>query len=78
MKLNEIILKEESVLSSWISDLFLVSGSNGDITIVLGNGRRYSVKNVGNQIYQQWLKSPSKGQFWHKNIKDKYNVERLI
>jgi hypothetical protein len=78
MKMSEIIINEVPVISSWISDLTLVKGRSGDVTMALGNGNRYSVKGVGAQLYSQWAAAPSKGIFWHENIKNQFPVIRLI
>lgn len=80
MRYSEIAnqLLEDSVMSSWISDLTLNSGSSGNVTMALGNGKRYSIKNLGNQMFRAWLSAPSKGKFWHERIKARYRVERLI
>jgi hypothetical protein len=71
-------IDEAPVISSWISDLTLVKGASGNVTMALGNGNRYSVKSVGGQLFNAWLQSPSKGKFWHKNIKNKFQVVRLL
>jgi hypothetical protein len=78
MRLKELFLTDASVLSSWISDLTLVNNRSGDVTMALGNGNRYSVKGVGEQLFNNWLAAPSKGKFWHQNIKNKFQVLRLI
>lgn len=77
MRINEILVNEEPVLSSWISDLTLQNNER-DVTMALGNGRRYAVYNVGPQNYTAWVRSPSKGKFWHSNIKGKFVVKRLM
>ena len=95
MKIEEIVLVEQSfisrwfskilpvrnhskVMSSWITSLTLVKNNSGDVTMALGNGYRYSIKGVGRPIFKKWVRSSSKGKFWHKHIKNKYHVERLI
>lgn len=78
MLLRELMISEKPVISSWISDLTLVKGRTGDVTMSLGNGRRYSVKAVGQDMYNSWIAAASKGKFWHENIKNKFQVIRLI
>jgi hypothetical protein len=78
MLLRELILPETPVNSSWISDLTLVKGRSGDVTMALGNGRRYSIKNVGKNMYAKWIVASSKGQFWHQNIKNNFQIVRLL
>lgn len=77
MRIDEIVLFETPVISSWISDLTLVKGPSGDVTMTLENGRRYSVKRLGPKLYNQWVTAPSKGIFWHQQIKNQYRVVRL-
>jgi len=78
MKIDEIMINEKPVISSWIADLTLVRGRSGNVTMTLGNGKKYSVKKVGTERYYQWLNSPSKGMFWHQNIKKNHVVVRLL
>ena len=73
---EEAMLDEQPVLSSWIADITLAN--DGSVTITLGNDRRYSVKAVGDQIYQAWIAAPSKGKFWHQQIKNNHAVVRLM
>lgn len=77
MRFREIIT-ETRVMSSWISDLTLVNDNSGDVVMALLNGRRYRVRRVGQNTYDAWVASPSKGRFWHENIKLKHMVSRLI
>ena len=78
MRLRELTIREEPVMSSWIADLTLTDGETGDITMALGNGRRYSVKGAGEQLYRAWIRSASKGQFFHQRIKNQHTVTRLV
>lgn len=66
------------VMSSWISNLTLVDNNSGDVVMALLNGRRYRVRGVGQNTYDAWVNSGSKGKFWHTNIKLKHRVTRLI
>lgn len=75
MRIKEIIT-EDPVASSWISDLTLQNNGR-DVTMALNNGRRYRVRNLGPQVYNQWLAAPSKGRFWHDQIKNRYVVTRI-
>jgi hypothetical protein len=74
---EHIHLQEQPVMSSWISDLTL-QNNNADVTMALGNGRRYAVRGVGPTVFQQWVTAPSKGKFWHGQIRGNYTVTRLI
>ena len=78
MRLREFAsVTEDPVMSSWITDLTLNSGSSGNVTMALNNGRRYSIQGLGQQLFQAWLQSQSKGKFWHQNIRNQYRVTRL-
>lgn len=71
------ILAEEPVNSSWITDL-TYNKPNKILTVRLSNGKTYSVENIDELIYNSWLNSLSKGQFYHEYIKNKYVVNRII
>lgn len=76
MRLRQIIT-EAPVMSSWIADLTLMRNGR-DVTMALGDGKRYRVNGVGAAVYQQWMQAQSKGSFWHDQIKNRYRVTRLI
>lgn len=78
MKIEEIMITEKPVISSWIADLTLTRGRSGNVTMTLGNGRKYSVKKVGTERYYQWINASSKGMFWHQYIKKNHDVVRLL
>lgn len=65
------------MISSWIAELVL-QDNNLDVTMVLGDGKRYRVNSVGPAVYQQWMQASSKGRFWHDQIKNNYTVTRLV
>jgi hypothetical protein len=65
------------VISSWIAELVLQDNQR-DVTMVLGDGKRYRVNRIGPGVYQQWMQASSKGRFWHDRIKNQYTVTRLI
>lgn len=76
--IQESILNEEMVFSSWIEDLsYEQDDSNsgeGDVILTLRNGRSYTVYNVDYGLYEDWLNSASKGQFFHRYIKNGYMI----
>lgn len=74
MKIAEVT--EAPVVSSWITDITLADDDS--VTVALNDGKRYRVEAVGDAVYQQWLTAPSKGRFFHEQIKDNYEVRRLI
>lgn len=65
------------MISSWIAELVLQDNQR-DVTMVLGDGKRYRVNRIGPGVYQQWMQAPSKGRFWHDQIKNRYTVTRLV
>lgn len=80
MKIQEVttLLNEDRVLSSWISDLTLMKGRTGDVTMTLLNGYRYRISRIGPRIFVAWKYSESKGKFWHRFIKNNYDIRRLM
>jgi len=75
MRLDEIEpIAEVSVISSWISDL---NWDDGSVIMTLNNGREYRIHNINPITFRRWLKSSSKGKFWHSDIKGLHNVTRI-
>ena len=70
------ILNEQPVQSAWISDL-TYNEPNHVLTMRLSNGNTYSILDIDKDVYEQWLKAPSKGFFFHNNIKDTYQVNKI-
>lgn len=77
MKINELMVKEEPVMSSWISDVTLQNNGR-DITMTLGNGKRYVIRGAGPAQHTAWMRAPSKGQYWHQNVKNRFTVTRVM
>lgn len=75
MKLAEI-LTEKPVQSSWITDL-TYNRPNRTLTMRLNNGKAFSIPGITRSMFEKWLRSPSKGQFFHTYIKDSYLVTRI-
>lgn len=74
MKLNELFLKDDvRVNSSWIDTL---DYQNGNAIMKLDDGRSYVIVGVPEQLFNRWVTSPSKGRFWHDNIKITYKTFR--
>lgn len=87
MKINEIILLSEKIVdSSWLSDIRYdrkprsqadkksKTPKFSDVIITLRDGHKYTVHDVPYKVYRMWVTAPSRGVFWHKNIKNQYNV----
>lgn len=72
----EEILCEKPVMSAWISDL-IYNRPNKVLTMRLSNGNSYSIPNITRSVFERWLKAPSKGFFFHNNIKDTYTVNKI-
>lgn len=69
-------LTEKHVESAWISDL-IYNRPNHRLTMRLSNGRSFSIPGISRTTFERWAKYPSKGQFFHQFIKDKYQITRL-
>jgi hypothetical protein len=69
-------LSEKAVQSTWISNISY-NRPNKVLTMQLSNGKVYSIPNVTRTTFEKWLKSASKGRFFHQNIKGKYNSPRI-
>ncbi len=74
-RINKVI-NEKPVQSLWISDL-TYNRPNRVLTMRLSNGISYSIPNISRATFEQWLRSPSKGHFFHDKIKDIYQVGRI-
>lgn len=70
------ILNEKPVESAWISDL-VYNRPNKVLTMRLSNGVSYSIPGITRAMFERWTKAPSKGFFFHQNIKDTYQVSRI-
>jgi hypothetical protein len=70
------ILNEKQVMSAWISDL-VYNRPNKVLTMRLSNGISYSIPGITRTMFERWIKAPSKGFFFHNNIKDNYQVSRI-
>ena len=70
------ILNEKPVQSTWITDL-TYNRPNRVLTMRLSNGVSYSIPGITREIFERWTKSPSKGFFFHQNIKDTYQVSKI-
>lgn len=69
MPLNEVAVK-----SSWIADLDYVEG---ETYMRLKNGRAYVIRRTEPRLYDRWFTAPSKGKFWHSDVKGLYQVRRI-
>ena len=65
---------KNDVQSSWIAGLDY-DHENSDCAFRLNTGQVYTVKSLSPNVYYNWVKSPSKGKFFHKYIK---NNQRII
>lgn len=60
------------VYSSWISSLGY--DPSGDMEFNLLQGRDYTVHGIDPETYARWMDADSKGQFYHRYIKDRYTI----
>ena len=75
MKVLEI-LNEKPVESTWIVNL-MYNRPNKVVTMRLSNGTAYSILGITRGTFEQWLKSDSKGEFFHNSIRDTYNINKI-
>ena len=73
MRLREILV-EYPVSSSWLRDIEY-DFNNRDTIMVTSTGRRYRVKKVPWKVFSGWSWSNSKGKYFHRVIRGKFNVE---
>lgn len=70
------ILSEKPVESSWITNL-TYNRADRKMTMQLSNGRSFTIPAISRSIFERWINSPSKGKFYHANIRGKYEVNRI-
>lgn len=68
-------LKEVAVASTWITEL-VYSRPKKELTMTLNNGKQYSIPGISRQSFDRWKSAPSKGQYFHQNIRDRFKIER--
>jgi hypothetical protein len=72
VKVQDKMSTKNKVLSSWISALDY-NIRTGIVTMRLIDGRVYKmIHSMDPDIYASWVRSPSKGTFFHQNIRDVY------
>jgi len=75
MRAAEFLI-EKPVESSWIVDLRF-SRPSKTLTMRLSNGREFRIPGMTRTTFERWTNAPSKGRFFHTNIKDRYQVNRI-
>jgi hypothetical protein len=70
------ILNEKPVESTWIVNL-MYNRPNKVLTMRLSNGTAYSIQGITRGTFEQWVKSGSKGEFFHNRIRDRYNINKI-
>ena len=75
MRLSEF-LTEKAVQSTWIASI-THNRPNKVLTVILSNGRAFSIQNVTRSTFEKWSRAPSKGRYYHDFIKDKYKLTRM-
>lgn len=76
MWVRQDLITEKAVQSSWITDI-TYNRPNRVLTMRLSNGRTYSIPGIQRGMFDRWTASPSKGIFFHQQIKDRYQVNRI-
>jgi hypothetical protein len=79
------ILNEQLVQSSWIEDITyrgrqnkLFPGEELIIFKVRDNPKSYICRGVTRKDFLDWIRSPSKGKFWHKIFKHIINRDWFL
>jgi len=62
--------------SSWIGNV-RYNPQNQTMRVMM-NGKGYGFCGVPEKVYDSWEGSPSKGEFWWREIKDRYNCSSLM
>ena len=70
------MLVEKAVQSSWITSIRYARRQRL-ITLTLSSGRLYTIVGASEELCNKWLESPSKGKFFHQNIKGKFKIWRI-
>lgn len=74
MNINNLF--EKSVSSTWLADV----ANNRRlkvVTMALSDGKVYAIHGMTRHQFDNWHKSASKGEYFHKRVKDKYVITRL-
>lgn len=87
MLISQVILLTEKIIdSTWLMDIRYDRKPRADtdkrtkvpavsdVTITLRDGHKYTVHGVPYKVYREWVTAPSRGQYWHKNIKNTYQI----
>jgi hypothetical protein len=69
-------LREMKVESTWITDI-RHSRAKKEVIVTVSSGRRYLIPGVTRAVFDQWIRWPSKGKFYHNRIKGKYQLTRI-
>lgn len=72
MKIQQIT--EQKVESSWIKDL-TITGKHATMSLL--NNKAYQILDIEEEKFEQWINSPSKGNFYTNEIKDSYKINRI-
>ena len=66
--------EQDSVKSSWISDISYLEFT-GKLEVRLKSGQTYTYQDVPSNVYENFLESKSKGEFFNRVIKKNYKVK---
>ena len=69
------IINEADVDSTWLNSLDY-NEPTGDIIMNTAYGLKYRIKKVPAYVFNLWIKAKSKGIFFHRFIKNHYNIVR--
>ncbi len=60
------------------SNLVAVSYANSTLHIRFHSGRLYVFFNVPKSVFNGLMSAPSKGKYFHANIRDRYAYQRIL
>lgn len=69
-------LPEKAVQSSWIVDISY-NRPNRVLTMRLSNGKAFSIPGITRSQFERWTAAPSKGRYFHDQIKNNYQITRI-
>lgn len=72
-KAKRAYTRRHDVMSSWIDALHYDYRSNV-CYMRLNDGRVYGIRGMDPSLYRKWALAPSKGKYFHYNVKDQYQI----
>lgn len=70
------LLNEKAVDSTWIVDL-MHNRPRKEVIMSLNNGKKYRILGITRTGIERWQQSPSKGEYFHEQIKPYHQITRI-